>query len=163
MLRKVHENNFLGEDIRMTKYEQLCTEMKEKPSCWLVTGCAGFIGSNLIERLLRLGQKVVGLDNFLTGYQKNLDMVEALVGEEAWKNFTFVKGDIRDLDTCHKVCRGVDHVLHEAALGSVPRSIDDPVLSNSCPIFETKRSNATSFFPLLITISARALVGSTYM
>ena len=76
MLRKVHENNFLGEDIRMTKYEQLCTEMKEKPSCWLVTGCAGFIGSNLIERLLRLGQKVAGLDNFLTGYQKNLDMVE---------------------------------------------------------------------------------------
>ena len=134
MLRKVHENNFLGEDIRMTKYEQLCTEMKEKPSCWLVTGCAGFIGSNLIERLLGLGQKVVGLDNFLTGYQKNLDMVEALVGEEAWKNFTFVKGDIRDLDTCHKVCRGVDHVLHEAALGSVPRSIDDPVLSNSCNI-----------------------------
>ena len=118
----------------MTKYEQLCTEMKKKPSCWLVTGCAGFIGSNLIERLLRLGQKVVGLDNFLTGYQKNLDMVEALVGEEAWKNFTFVKGDIRDLDTCHKVCRGVDHVLHEAALGSVPRSIDDPVLSNSCNI-----------------------------
>lgn len=134
MPRKSHENNFLDEDIRMTRYEQLCTEMQAKPSYWLVTGCAGFIGSNLIERLLRLGQKVIGLDNFLTGYQKNLDMVEALVGEEAWKNFTFVKGDIRDLDTCHQVCKGVDHVLHEAALGSVPRSIDDPVLSNSCNI-----------------------------
>ena len=116
--------------------------MQEKPGYWLVTGCAGFIGSNLIERLLKLGQKVIGLDNFLTGYQKNLDMVEALVGPEAWSRFTFVEGDIRDIDTCHKVCENVDHVLHEAALGSVPRSIDDPLLSNSC--------NITGFLNMLV-------------
>ena len=118
----------------MTQYEQLRKEMQEHPSYWLVTGCAGFIGSNLLEHLLKLGQKVVGLDNFLTGYQKNLDMVEAIVGPEAWKNFHFIEGDIRDLDTCHGAVSGVDHVLHEAALGSVPRSIDDPLLSNSCNI-----------------------------
>ncbi len=123
-------------------YEQLCSELQAKPEYWLVTGCAGFIGSNLIERLLKLGQKVIGLDNFLTGYQKNLDMVEALVGPEAWSRFTFVKGDIRDLDTCRKVCENVDHVLHEAALGSVPRSIEDPVLSNSC--------NITGFLNMLV-------------
>ncbi len=118
----------------MSKYDELRSAMKQAPSTWLVTGCAGFIGSNLIEHLLKLGQKVVGLDNFLTGYQKNLDMVEALVGPEAWANFKFIKGDIRDLDTCREACKGVDHVLHEAALGSVPRSIDDPILTNSCNI-----------------------------
>ena len=105
--------------------------MKARPSRWLVTGVAGFIGSNLLERLLKLGQAVVGLDNFLTGYQKNLDMVREAVGPEQWSRFRFVEGDIRDLDTCRAVCEGVDHVLHEAALGSVPRSIDDPLLSNS--------------------------------
>ncbi len=123
-------------------YAQLCTSMQEQPGCWLVTGCAGFIGSNLLEQLLRLGQKVVGLDNFLTGYQKNLDMVEALVGPEAWSRFTFIKGDIRDIDTCRKACENVDHVLHEAALGSVPRSIEDPLLSNSC--------NITGFLNMLV-------------
>ena len=118
----------------MTAYTQLCEKMRAEPSTWLVTGVAGFIGSNLLEHLLKMGQTVVGLDNFLTGYQKNLDMVEALVGPEAWSRFTFIEGDIRDLDTCRKACEGVDHVLHEAALGSVPRSIDDPILSNSCNI-----------------------------
>ena len=118
----------------MSAYIQLCEKMRAEPSTWLVTGVAGFIGSNLLEHLLKLGQTVVGLDNFLTGYQKNLDMVEALVGPEAWSRFTFIEGDIRDLDTCRKACEGVDHVLHEAALGSVPRSIDDPILSNSCNI-----------------------------
>ncbi len=118
----------------MSTYEHLCSAMKQSPSTWLVTGCAGFIGSNLIEHLLKLGQKVTGLDNFLTGHQKNLDMVEALVGPEAWKNFRFIKGDIRDLDTCHEACKGAEHVLHEAALGSVPRSINDPIATNSCNI-----------------------------
>lgn len=118
----------------MTQYEKLCAAMRAEPSVWLVTGCAGFIGSNLLEHLLKLGQKVIGLDNFLTGYQKNLDMVASIVGSQAWQNFNFVKGDIRDLDTCKTVCQGVNHVLHEAALGSVPRSIDDPILSNSCNI-----------------------------
>ncbi len=118
----------------MSTYEHLCSAMKQSPSTWLVTGCAGFIGSNLIEHLLKLGQKVTGLDNFLTGHQKNLDMVEALVGPEAWKNFRFIRGDIRDLDTCHEACKGAEHVLHEAALGSVPRSINDPIATNSCNI-----------------------------
>ncbi|MCR4666059.1 MAG: Vi polysaccharide biosynthesis UDP-N-acetylglucosaminuronic acid C-4 epimerase TviC [Desulfovibrio sp.] len=118
----------------MTPIEQCTNTLQKKPSNWLVTGVAGFIGSNLLERLLTLGQKVTGLDNFLTGYQKNLDMVKQRVGEEAWKNFTFIEGDIRDLETCKKACAGVRHVLHEAALGSVPRSIDDPLLSNSCNI-----------------------------
>ncbi len=118
----------------MSAYAALCESMTAAPSSWLVTGVAGFIGSNLLEHLLKMGQTVVGLDNFLTGYQKNLDMVHDLVAPEAWKRFTFMEGDIRDLDTCRKACNGVQHVLHEAALGSVPRSIDAPLLSNSCNI-----------------------------
>ena len=118
----------------MHTWNTLCEDMKARPSRWLVTGVAGFIGSNLLEQLLKLGQTVVGLDNFLTGYRKNLDMVREAVGPEAWSRFTFVEGDIRDLETCRTVCRDIDHVLHEAALGSVPRSIDDPLLSNSCNI-----------------------------
>lgn len=118
----------------MLTWDALCDDMKARPSRWLVTGVAGFIGSNLLEHLLKLGQTVVGLDNFLTGYQKNLDMVRDAVGPELWSRFRFVEGDIRDLDTCRNVCEGVEHVLHEAALGSVPRSIDDPLLSNSCNI-----------------------------
>lgn len=118
----------------MPDWKTLCAGMQASPSRWLVTGVAGFIGSNLLEQLLKLGQTVVGLDNFLTGYQKNLDMVCDAVGPELWSHFTFVEGDIRDLDTCRTVCKDIDHVLHEAALGSVPRSIDDPILSNSCNI-----------------------------
>lgn len=118
----------------MNASEQLAARLAAAPSRWLVTGVAGFIGSNLLEQLLRLGQAVTGLDNFLTGYQKNLDMVQAAVGDEAWARFTFIEGDIRDPDTCRRACEGVDHVLHEAALGSVPRSIDDPLLTNGCNI-----------------------------
>ena len=118
----------------MNAYEQLCRRLSAAPSRWLVTGVAGFIGSNLLEQLLRLGQTVTGLDNFLTGYRKNLDMVRESVGDEAWARFTFIEGDIRDLDTCRRACEGVSHVLHEAALGSVPRSIDDPLLTNGCNI-----------------------------
>ena len=118
----------------MSAYSELAKSMKAEPSRWLITGVAGFIGSNLLEHLLKLGQTVVGLDNFLTGYQKNLDMVRDIVGPEAWSRFTFIEGDIRDIDTCRAACEGVQHVLHEAALGSVPRSIDDPLLSNSCNI-----------------------------
>ena len=118
----------------MPTYTDICQTLQKNPKHWLVTGVAGFIGSNLLEALLKLGQKVTGLDNFLTGYQKNLDMVGEIVGPETFKNFTFIEGDIRDLKTCQQVCQGVDHILHEAALGSVPRSIDDPVLSNSCNI-----------------------------
>ena len=115
-------------------FEQVCALLQSEPRTWLVTGCAGFIGSNLLETLLKLGQKVVGLDNFLTGYRKNMDMVAEIVGPEAYANFTFIEGDIRDIDTCRTACAGVDHVLHEAALGSVPRSIEDPLLTNGCNI-----------------------------
>lgn len=118
----------------MSAYAEILKKLESTPRTWLITGVAGFIGSNLLEQLLRHKQRVVGLDNFLTGYQKNLDMVRDIVGEDAWKGFTFIEGDIRDLPTCHKACAGVDHVLHEAALGSVPRSIDDPLLSNTCNI-----------------------------
>lgn len=118
----------------MSHYSEICASLEAKPRHWLITGVAGFIGSNLLEKLLSLGQKVTGLDNFLTGYQKNLDMVEKQVGAEKFKNFSFIKGDIRDLETCRQSLKGVEHVLHEAALGSVPRSIDDPLLSNSCNI-----------------------------
>jgi len=126
----------------MSRYEELQTELKNNQYTWLVTGAAGFIGSNLVEKLLTLNQKVVGLDNFETGYQHNLD--QAL--EDAritlatdnctldTDNFRFIEGDIRDIETCHKACKGVDYVLHQAALGSVPRSIEDPIRTNKANI-----------------------------
>lgn len=124
------------------KYAQVCDELRKSPRRWLITGCAGFIGSNLLESLLKLDQGVVGLDNFATGYQRNLDDVQSLVSEEQWDRFTFFEGDIRDLSTCHKVCDGVDIILHQAALGSVPRSIEDPITSNS--------ANVTGFLNMLV-------------
>jgi UDP-N-acetylglucosamine 4-epimerase len=101
---------------------------------WLVTGAAGFIGSNLVEALLKLDQRVTGLDNFATGHQHNLDQVRELVGEQAWSNFTFVEADIRSPEACARACEGVDFVLHQAALGSVPRSIADPQTTNETNI-----------------------------
>lgn len=118
----------------MNKYEQIQQELKQSPKKWLVTGVAGFIGSNLLETLLTLDQNVVGLDNFATGHQHNLDEVQRTVTPEQWARFTFIEGDIRDLETCHQVCKGIDYVLHQAALGSVPRSINDPITSNSANI-----------------------------
>lgn len=118
----------------MGYYEEISDKLASQRRQWLITGVAGFIGSNLLETLLKLGQTVVGLDNFMTGYRKNLEMVQEAVGEEAWKRFYFIEGDIRDLFACQKACRNVDHVLHEAALGSVPRSLEDPILTNSCNI-----------------------------
>ena len=109
---------------------------------WLVTGAAGFIGSNLLEALLRDNQRVVGLDNFATGFQKNLDEVKLLVSDEQWARFRFIKGDIQDLATCHDACSGVDYVLHQAALGSVPRSIEDPV--------NTNKTNIDGFLNMLV-------------
>lgn len=103
--------------------------LRADPARWLVTGVAGFIGSNLLEALLRAGQTVVGLDNFATGHRRNLDEVRELVGDAAWGRFRFLEGDIRDLATCRDACAGVDYVLHQAALGSVPRSIEDPLRS----------------------------------
>src|SRR4051812_44762710 len=101
---------------------------------WLVTGAGGFIGSNLVEALLALDQDVVGLDNFATGHRKNFDDVRAAVGAARWRSFEFVEGDIRDLEACHRACRGVTLVLHQAALGSVPRSIKDPVATSETNI-----------------------------
>lgn len=118
----------------MTKYLQIQESLLESPKTWLVTGVAGFIGSNLLEALLKLNQVVVGLDNFSTGHLRNLDEVKTLVTDEQWSRFEFIEGDIRDYETCQKVVRGVDYVLHQAALGSVPRSIADPITSNSANI-----------------------------
>jgi UDP-N-acetylglucosamine 4-epimerase len=117
-----------------TAYDRIQRQLQEQPKTWLVTGVAGFIGSNLLETLLKLDQRVVGLDNFATGYQRNLDEVQTLVTAQQWANFQFMEGDIRQLETCHQACRGVDYVLHQAALGSVPRSINDPITTNSTNI-----------------------------
>ncbi|NVN97966.1 MAG: SDR family oxidoreductase [Geobacteraceae bacterium] len=124
-------------------YELLLKRMPRENRRWLVTGAAGFIGSNLVEQLLRLDQTVVGLDNFSTGKKSNLDEVGAVVGNSRWENFSFIEGDIRDLDSCRKVCARVDFVLHQAALGSVPRSIDDPIATNA--------SNVTGFLNMLVS------------
>ncbi len=109
---------------------------------WLVTGSAGFIGSHLVEHLLGLGQEVVSLDNFSTGYKRNLEEVRAAVGDEAWRRHSFVEGDIVDLATCRRACERAEIVLHQAALGSVPRSIEDPLLTHA--------ANATGFLNMLV-------------
>lgn len=118
----------------MSKYETIKNELIQYPKTWLVTGVAGFIGSNLLELLLKLNQTVVGLDNFATGYQKNLDEVQSLVSTEQWQRFSFIEGDIRNFTDCQRACSGVDYVLHQAALGSVPRSLADPITTNEVNI-----------------------------
>ncbi|RYH70065.1 MAG: Vi polysaccharide biosynthesis UDP-N-acetylglucosaminuronic acid C-4 epimerase TviC [Alcaligenaceae bacterium] len=117
-----------------TSYEQLLKRLTSQRHTWLVTGVAGFIGSNLLETLLALNQRVVGLDNFATGHQRNLDEVQALVAPEQWANFRFIEGDICNVEDCHAACEGVEYVLHQAALGSVPRSLADPITTNSVNI-----------------------------
>ena len=117
-------------------------ELRATPRTWLVTGVAGFIGSNLLEALLRLDQKVVGIDNFSTGHQHNLEDVRSNVGPALWERFTFLQGDICEIDDCRRAAEGVDYVLHQAALGSVPRSIEDPVTTN--------RSNIDGFLNMLV-------------
>jgi len=114
----------------MSTYQTLKHNLSQSSSRWLITGVAGFIGSNLLETLLKLNQQVIGLDNFSTGYQHNLDQVHELVGNQAWGKFQLIEGDIRQLEYCNKAMQGVDYVLHQAALGSVPRSIEDPILTN---------------------------------
>ena len=126
----------------MSAYNQLRSALQARPATWLVTGVAGFIGSNLLETLLKLGQRVVGLDNFLTGHKRNLDEVRVLVGPDNWARFAFTEGDIRDRAACRLACQGVDYVLHQAALGSVPRSIEDPVACHE--------SNVTGFLNMLV-------------
>jgi UDP-N-acetylglucosamine 4-epimerase len=124
------------------KLDSIVSDLKATPRTWLVTGAAGFIGSNLLQALLEAGQMVTGLDNFSTGRQENLAEVEAAVGPEAWGRFTFIKGDIRDVSDCRQACLGVDCILHEAALGSVPRSIADPIATNE--------SNIDGFLNMLV-------------
>jgi UDP-N-acetylglucosamine 4-epimerase len=131
----------------MSKYDELKSHLSKNQNTWLVTGVAGFIGSNLLEELLTLNQKVVGLDSFVTGHQHNLDMavadaIERNGDKSLVDNFTFIEGDIRNLDDCKKACNGVDYILHEAALGSVPRSIDDPI--------NTNQSNIDGFLNMLV-------------
>ena len=109
--------------------QDLAARLRDRPATWLVTGVAGFIGSNLAEALLRHGQKVIGLDNFATGHRRNLDELCAAAGT-ASEGFRFIEGDIRDREACEEAVRGVDYVLHQAALGSVPRSIADPLTSH---------------------------------
>jgi len=138
----------------MTDYQQIQTRLLTEPRTWLVTGVAGFIGSNLLENLLRLGQRVVGLDNFATGHQRNLDEVQSLVSPAQWANFTFIRGDIRELADCRKACEGVDYVLHQAALGSVPRSLEDPILTNS--------ANITGFLNMLVAARDATVKSFTY-
>ena len=126
----------------MTAFDALKTALVAAPKTWLVTGVAGFIGSNLAEALLHLDQHVIGLDNFATGHKKNLAQVEASVGPERWARFRFTNGDICAPDTCRSVCQGVDYVLHQAALGSVPRSLEDPL--------STHAANNTGFLNMLL-------------
>lgn len=118
----------------MSAYQTLQQQLGTSARTWLVTGVAGFVGCNLLEALLKLDQQVVGLDNFATGRQVNLDQVQQAVGAARWANFRFIHGDIREAADCAQAVTGVDYVLHEAALGSVPRSIADPVATNMANI-----------------------------
>ena len=138
----------------MSQYQTVCEQLRQTPKTWLVPGVAGFIGSNLLETLLKLNQKVVGLDNFATGHQHNLDEVQNLVSTEQWANFKFYEGDIRNLEDCQKACANVDYVLHQAALGSVPRSIADPITTNA--------ANITGFLNMLVAARDANVSSFTY-
>jgi UDP-N-acetylglucosamine 4-epimerase len=118
----------------VTQYDEARRSLESTPRKWLVTGCAGFIGSHLVETLLKLKQKVIGLDNFSTGHRHNLEEVQGIVGAEVWKNFRFIEGDITKLEDCREACSKPDYVLHHAALGSVPRSIEDPIATNDANV-----------------------------
>ncbi|MDP4545690.1 NAD-dependent epimerase/dehydratase family protein [Psychrobacter faecalis] len=137
-----------------TTYNKVKETLVQTPKTWLITGVAGFIGSNLLETLLLLDQKVVGLDNFATGFQHNLDEVKSLVSAEQWESFTFIEGDIRQLTDCSKACQGVDYVLHQAALGSVPRSIADPIATNE--------TNISGFLNMLVAARDAEVASFTY-
>jgi UDP-N-acetylglucosamine 4-epimerase len=132
----------LTESIAHLSTDALHAHLRAAPRRWLVTGAAGFIGSHLLEALLALEQQVVGLDNFATGHRSNLDEVRACVGEAAWSRLRFIEGDIVDPATCRAACDGIDVVLHQAALGSVPRSLADPLATHA--------ANATGFLNLLL-------------
>jgi UDP-N-acetylglucosamine 4-epimerase len=138
----------------MKTYQDTLNSIIKNPKTWLITGVAGFIGSNLLEQLLELDQYVVGLDNFSTGHQSNIDDVQKLVSDKRWENFTFIEGDICNLEDCHKALNGVDHVLHQAALGSVPRSVNDPIATNL--------SNISGFLNMLVSARDVGVKSFTY-
>ncbi|CAN1487291.1 WcaG Nucleoside-diphosphate-sugar epimerases [Burkholderiaceae bacterium] len=161
----------------MTRYEQIQTELRQAPKTWLITGVAGFIGSNLLETLLKLDQRVVGLDNFATGHQRNLDEVQSLVTPAQWTNFRFIEGDIRKLEDCQTAMTWhptavisdsirdlspgfptspipVGYVLHQAALGSVPRSLADPIATNE--------TNVSGFLNMLVAARDAKVQSFTY-
>jgi UDP-N-acetylglucosamine/UDP-N-acetylgalactosamine 4-epimerase len=138
----------------MNRFEQIRQQLCKQPKKWLVTGCAGFIGSNLLESLLKSDQTVIGLDNFSTGYQYNLDEVRNLVDASQWNCFNFIEGDIRDINVCREAVKGVDYVLHQAALGSVPRSLNDPINTND--------SNINGFLNLLVAARDAGVTSFVY-
>ena len=138
----------------MTAYSKLLKTLPSSPKTWLITGVAGFIGSNLLEHLLKLNQRVVGLDNFATGHRHNLEEVQRLVSPEQWAGFNFIEGDICNMEDCQKACAGVDYVLHQAALGSVPRSINDPITTNA--------NNISGFLNMLVAARDAEVKSFTY-
>ena len=138
----------------MSNYQEAKVQLKSSPKVWLITGVAGFIGSNLLEHLLKLDQSIVGLDNFATGHQYNLDEVQSLVTEAQWQKFHFIEGDIREYETCISAVKGVDYVLHQAALGSVPRSITDPITSSG--------ANISGFLNVLHAAKEEGVTSFTY-
>ena len=138
----------------MKVYAKRIKMLKQKPKTWLVTGVAGFIGSNILEELLKLDQSVIGLDNFVTGSPKNLDDVKLQISKDQWERFKFREGDIRNLTDCRHACAGVDYVLNQAALGSVPRSIANPIATNE--------SNITGFINMLTAAKDEGVKSFTY-
>ena len=140
--------------MKVTAYQQVTEALVNQPKVWLITGVAGFIGSNLLESLLLLNQKVVGLDNFATGFQNNLDEVQSVVTAEQWQRFTLIEGDICNLADCQSACADVDYILHQAGLGSVPRSIADPI--------NTNETNISGFLNMLVAARDAKVASFTY-
>lgn len=138
----------------MDYYKKILDELNQKPKTWLISGVAGFIGSHLLEKLLTNNQRVVGIDNFATGHTSNLDEVRSLLTNAQWKNFKFIKGDITCPEICLEASIDIDYVLHQAALGSVPRSVKDPNNTNNV--------NVTGFLNMLVAAKQNQVSSFTY-
>lgn len=138
----------------MSKYINALNQLSKAPKTWLITGVAGFIGSNLLEKLLKQDQWVIGLDNLTTGMASNLEVVQKCVSEKQWKRFSFIHGDVCNIEDCRAACKNVDYVLHQAALGSVPRSISDPLTTHD--------SNITGHLNMLVASREAGVESFTY-